>query len=93
MLEETLIDAAATYRLTKFVTEDYITQPLREKVFETFGDPQDSKLSYLITCDWCISIWAGAGVAIARSIVPKAWRPLAYTLAYSAAAGWIREHE
>jgi hypothetical protein len=89
---DAIIDAAATHRLTKLVIDDFITEPLREKVFEKFGDPSESKVSYLITCPWCVSFWAGAGVVAARTLAPKAWRPLAYALAFSSATGWVEEH-
>lgn len=87
-----VIDALATHRLTKLVIDDYITEPLREKVYEKFGDPEDSKISYLVTCPWCVSIYTGLGVVAARSIAPKAWAPLAAALAYSSITGWVEEH-
>ena len=91
MLDD-IVDALATHRLTKLVIDDYITEPLREKVYEKFGDPEDSKISYLVTCPWCVSIYAGAAVVAARTIAPKAWRPLAYVLAFSSVTGWVEEH-
>lgn len=91
MLED-LIDALATHRLTKLVIDDYITEPLRDKVYEKFGEPDESKISYLIGCPWCTSMYAGAFVVAARTIAPKAWRPLAYALAFSSITGWVEEH-
>lgn len=91
MLDD-LVDALATHRLTKLMVDDYITEPLREKVYEKFGDPEDSKISYLAACPWCVSIYVGIGVVAARTIAPKAWRPLAYALAFSSVTGLIEEH-
>lgn len=91
-MKHDIVDALATYRLTKLVIDDYITEPLRDKVYAKFGDPADSKVSYLVTCPWCVSIYIGIGVVAARTIAPKAWRPLAYALAFSGVTGWVEEH-
>ena len=85
-----IVDALATHRLTKLVIDDYIAEDLRNAYFEKH--PPHTKLGYLITCPWCVSFWAGAGVVAARTIAPKAWRPLAYALAFSSVVGWIEEH-
>lgn len=87
-----IVDALATHRLTKLVIDDYITEPLREKVYEKFGEPDESKISYLVGCPWCVSWWAGVAVVTARTVAPKAWRPLAYALAFSSITGLIEEH-
>lgn len=89
---EDIVDVLATHRLTKLVIDDYITEPLRTKIYEKFGDPDKSKVSYLVTCPWCVSFWAGTAVVAARTIAPKAWRPLSYALAFSSVTGWIEEH-
>jgi hypothetical protein len=44
--------ALATYRLTRLVTADRITQKLREAVIA-----RGEMVGYLATCDWCLSIW------------------------------------
>ncbi len=90
MLED-LIDALAVHRLTKLVIDDKITEDFREKYFEKH-DPQTTKMGYLMTCPWCVSFWAGAGVVTVRAVAPKAWRPLAYALAFSSFTGWVEEH-
>jgi hypothetical protein len=50
-----------TARLTRLVTTDVITEPARVAVIQRLG--VDSKISYLINCDWCSSIYVGTGVA------------------------------
>ncbi len=90
-MNDDIIDALAVHRLTKLVIDDYITQPLRDKLFEKH-DPSESKLGYFATCPWCVSFWVGTGVVAARTIAPKAWRPLAYALAFSSVTGWVEEH-
>ena len=51
----------ATARLTRVVTADYITRGPREWVIRRAGE--ESKLAYLITCDWCASIYVALVVA------------------------------
>lgn len=86
-----LSDALATHRLTKLIIDDKITEDLREKVFARFGNPDDSKISYLITCPWCVSMYVGAGVAMLRAFAPRAWSPASYALAVSSVTGLIEE--
>jgi len=62
-------DIVATHRLTKLVMDDKITEDFRNYIFEKF--PRGSKISYLITCPWCVSIWAGAAIFTLRRIDPK----------------------
>lgn len=57
---KTAIDLAATTRLTRLVVEDEITRELRELVERITGS--DSKLTYLVNCPYCVSVWAGAAV-------------------------------
>ena len=83
---DTVIDAIAVHRITRLVVEDEITSDLRGKWFEKY-DPQETKLGYLVSCPWCVSIWAGAFAVAARRVAPEAWSPLAHTLAFSAVAG------
>lgn len=85
-----LTDALAAFRITKFITDDYLALPFRDAVAAQFGE--DSKLSYLVNCPWCTSIYVGAGVAMARHLAPRAWSPVASALALSAAASLIQTH-
>lgn len=47
-----ILVALSTYRLTRLVTADRITQKLREWLIA-----RGEMLGYLATCDWCLSIW------------------------------------
>lgn len=79
------VDLAATSRLTKLVVEDEITRELREAVESRTGS--ESKLTYLVNCPYCVSVWAGAVV----QVLPR-WA--VYALAMSGgtiAAKWLTE--
>lgn len=62
-------DIIATYRLTKLVLEDKITEDFRNYIYEKF--PRGSKVSYFIGCPWCVSIWAAAVIFALRRIDPQ----------------------
>lgn len=88
----TLIAAAlATARITRLVTTDRITHAPRRWVLSRLD--QEGLMAYLITCDWCASVYAGAGVAAVLWAAP-AWAvwPL-YALAFSYVAGWLARGE
>ena len=85
------LDSLAVYRLTRLIVVDEISDPLRQRVFSRFGSPAASKISYLVTCPWCVSIYAGAAVATARMMAPGVWSKVAPALATSAVTGIIAE--
>jgi len=86
------IDALATYRLTRLITDDHITEPIRRRFMERYP-PETTKLGYWASCPWCASVWVGAGVVTARLVAPKLWGPVASLLAYSAVTGNIAGRE
>jgi hypothetical protein len=51
--------ALATYRLTRLVTTDTVFERVREKVWKKFP-PHKGGIGYLITCNWCASIWVAS---------------------------------
>jgi hypothetical protein len=53
----------AVTRLTRLVTADYITKPIRDRLVDRWGE--DAKRSYLITCDYCASMYVAFPVAFA----------------------------
>lgn len=81
-----IILALATARGTKLIVDDYIFEGFRKAVQRRFGD--DSKLTYLVNCPYCTSIWVGALAAVfACLILPVSWWwLLPLTLAFSQAA-------
>lgn len=90
---DTAVSALATYRLTKLVIDDKLTEELREKVFVRYGDPSVSKISYLLTCPWCVSMYAGLAVSVSDTVFPRTTRVLTRALAFSALTGIIAERE
>lgn len=90
-----LLDALAAFRLTRLVTEDAITEPLRKRIVaQSYAAPGGigSKVHKLIECPWCAGFWISAGVIVARAAAPRAWEPVARVLALSAAVGLIAEN-
>lgn len=47
-----LVASLGTYRLTRLITADKITEPIRERIIA-----RSDFFGYLVTCDWCLSIW------------------------------------
>lgn len=78
------VRAAATWRLTRLVTEDEITRPAREYVE---GRWPGSKAAYFVSCPYCVSVWAGLAVAVAPRAVASALASSAGTLAFK----WLAE--
>lgn len=88
---EFIIIGLATYRLTRLVTTDTIFEALRERFWGKYP-PQSSKLGYLITCDWCTSVWVASIVVPSVMIIPA----LVYVyavFAVSAIAGLLTAYE
>jgi hypothetical protein len=90
-----VVGALATYRLTKLVNDDYITQPLRDKVVKHFGEPDESKITYLVHCPWCVSIYTGGLVSTALMMYPdnRVVRVATTAFAFSALTGIMAERE
>jgi hypothetical protein len=47
-----IVTMLATYRLTRLVTADEITKGIRGWVVD-----RSEWFGYLVTCDWCLSVW------------------------------------
>lgn len=102
---ELVEDGLAVARITRLITTDRLTMKLRDKITARWGlewipdktqpgasQGRPNSLGYLLTCDWCVSMYVAAGVAVARTVAPRAWRPLARALASSATAGIIASY-
>lgn len=92
--QEMIMNSLATYRLTRLVIEDEITNDLRAKAYEQINklpDPVANKLSYFLTCPWCVSIWAAGLLLVLRRTSPELAEFVTGLLAASAVAGVISE--
>lgn len=65
-----IILALAVYRLTRLVTTDVILDGVREKVWRRHP-PERGGVGYLITCDWCTSLWLSSLVVVMYTIAPE----------------------
>lgn len=84
----------AVARVSRLVTTDQITLPLRTWVVNKWGE--DGKAAYLIFCPWCVSIWVSGLftpvtflVAHAPSWGQTVWLAFLTLLAVSHATGLI----
>jgi len=81
----------ATFRITRLATRDTIFESARNKFWGRFP-PESSKLGYLLTCEWCTSMWVASGVYISAMIIPVL--VLVYSVfALSAIAGLLTAYE
>lgn len=58
--------ALATARLTRLITEDSITEDLREKVGAVHP-----LVDELVHCRWCAGIWAATAILITDRVAPQ----------------------
>ena len=87
-----LVNILAVHRMTHLVIDDKITEPLRDKIFDKFGQPHET-WTYLLTCPWCASIWVAALAVAGILWFPLVWSPVALILALSSATGLIYKVE
>ena len=52
-------------------------------------DPDAPSLAYLLSCDWCASLYCAILVMCLRRFVPVLWDPIAKALAGSQATGMM----
>jgi len=77
----------ATYRLSRLVIEDTVSDKFRDLVWRYF--PYDKTIGYLITCYWCMGFWFSSLFVIAYIIVPIQTIAVSAILAISAVVGII----
>lgn len=74
-----VLAAFAAARITRFVTEDELAEPIRGAWWRRF--PAGSKTGDLIACPYCIGWWiSGAVLAVAMGVgfVELRWRSVLY---------------
>lgn len=62
-----LILGLAVARGTRLVTEDVIAEPFRRFFVNRFGE--DHKLTILVHCVFCVSVWLGFAAAVFACLV------------------------
>lgn len=82
------VQAAAAYRLTRLLQVDSLPPLPAVRAWLITRYP-DHPLIELVSCPWCLGFWVSVGVVAADALVPKLWRPLALSLALSAAVGHL----
>lgn len=90
-LLELIIYGLATYRLTRLITRDVITESIRNWIWKKLP-PDKSKVGYLFTCEWCLSIYV-ASLFLVSSMITSATDIAATLLALSAIAGLLTAYE
>lgn len=88
---ELTILALATYRITRLFTRDTILNTLRNRFWDRFP-PESTKLGYLFTCEWCLSVWVASVIFISAMISTVTVLVVA-PFALSAIAGLLTAYE
>ena len=83
-----VILALAAFRITRLITTDRIFDELREKIWNKYP-PTRLNIGYLITCDWCTSIWVAPIVIFSYVLVPSVVFVVSLVLATSAVVGFL----
>lgn len=82
-----LLLTLGAFRLTRLVTTDAITEPLRQKIWSKF--PPNTFLGYLITCNWCFGMYVAVLFTLGYFLVPVAMYVVSLVLSISAVIGLI----
>jgi hypothetical protein len=88
MMLDYAILALAVFRLTRLITTDVVFNSIREKIWKK-SPPHMNGIGYLITCDWCASIWASSLVFTMYKIASEPTIFVCSILALSSVAGLI----
>jgi hypothetical protein len=85
-----IILGAGTYRISKLFIEDVIFEKIREKIFTKFP-PETTRVGYLFTCYWCMSIWIGTIVTLGYILGSTVMIIVCLPFALSAIAGLLSD--
>ncbi|HWF25160.1 MAG TPA: DUF1360 domain-containing protein [Solirubrobacteraceae bacterium] len=98
-----ILDALAVARLTRLLTADVLTAPMREKLAgrapaqtmsvggERVMVAARPRLAQFITCPWCTSPYLAIGVIVLQVLSPPACLYVTAVLAFSMVAGLLAE--
>lgn len=79
--------ALAAYRITHLITTDAIADGFRNWVWSKY--PPETKIGYLITCNWCTGFWVSLLFVAGASILPQVTLVVSLVLAISAVIGLL----
>lgn len=88
-----ILAALLTARLTRLITRDKLTEPLRNQALLHLDE--DGAAAYLITCDWCASFYVGGAVAAGGAwagLWSWWWAPV-LAFVFSHVAGFLASRE
>lgn len=84
-----LTDSLACHRIVRLVVEDTIFDRPRRRVKQALHEAGWTAGIELLGCPWCVGIWVGFGVVVARRRFPRAWPTVARALALADVAGIV----
>lgn len=79
--------ALAGFRATHLITTDAIADGFRNKIWSKW--PSNTKIGYLITCNWCTGFWVSGFLVLFWLILPQITLVVSLILAISALIGLI----
>lgn len=82
-----LAGALASARLTRLMTADRVTLPIRQAIVRRWGP--SSAVGYLVHCRWCVSMYFGLPVAAAVVAAVPALRPTGWTAVLTVGLLWL----
>jgi Protein of unknown function (DUF1360) len=82
-----LLTCLATYRITRLLVADAITEPWRDRVEERYGP--ESSWAYLVNCPWCTGMWVAIVLTLATDLIVGLPAPVLVAASASAVAGLI----
>jgi hypothetical protein len=80
-----LLALGLVLRVTRFLNSDVLFDPVRERIDQRFGEA--SKISYLVSCPWCASIYVAAAVMTAAYLAGET--PAFLVVAGAASASYL----
>jgi hypothetical protein len=102
-VRDVLLSAVATHKLSRLITKDPVTSPLRapftvyqgqegpaELEEEVRGQGAQKAVGELITCPFCVDMWVATGLTAGYIYLPRATRLAVDTLAVLAGADLLQ---
>lgn len=82
-----LVAALAAYRVTRLLTVDRITLPIRRLVDRRTGP--DSEAGYFVRCPWCVGTWVSGAAVLTLDATASVPTPVLAWLAVAAVVGLL----